>query len=169
MSKLCVSLPKPDRVLVVPVDASKTAGDEKPVPPGAAPRAAASPGPTAPVILVVEDDAALRWMLVRMLGTKYTVFVAADGREALDLLAQIPTVDGIVLDVMLPRLDGLVVGRRVKADHRMARVPILYLSAKNGALDIVAGINAGARHYITKPFLMADLLARLDSSVVHRS
>jgi DNA-binding response OmpR family regulator len=141
----------------------------EPAPLRAAPQPAASPGPNAPVLLVVEDEALVRWMLVRLLGATYTVFVASDGREALDLLAQIPIVDGIVLDVTLPGMDGLTVGRRVKADRRTAGVPIFYLSGKGGALDVIAGINAGARHYITKPFLMGDLLARLEASVVHRS
>jgi DNA-binding response OmpR family regulator len=121
------------------------------------------------VVLVVEDDAALRQMLVKLLGGKYTVFAASDGLEALDLLAQISVPDAVVLDVMMPRVDGLTLGRKLKADPRLSCVPILYLTAKNSALDVVAGINAGARHYVTKPFGTADLLAHLDHMVVRRS
>jgi DNA-binding response OmpR family regulator len=132
-------------------------------------RPEASPGPDAPVVLVVEDDAAVRQMLVKMLGVRYSVFAAADGMAAFDLLAQMPSVDAIVLDVMLPGVDGLTIGRKVKSDPRLQRVPILYLTAKDGLLDIVAGINAGARHYITKPFDMAALLARVEAMVVRRS
>jgi DNA-binding response OmpR family regulator len=128
-------------------------------------RPVASPGPNAPVVLVVEDEEELRLMLGKMLGGTFTVYAAVDGLAALDLLAQIPTPDAIVLDVMMPRLDGLAVGRSIKADPRLDRVPILYLTAKSGPYDIVAGINAGARHYLTKPFKMQDLLARLEAMV----
>jgi DNA-binding response OmpR family regulator len=121
------------------------------------------------VILVVEDDAEVRHLLVRALGDKYTVFAAADGLEALDLLAKIPSLDAVVLDVMLPQVDGLTVGRSMKADPRLERVPILYLSAKDRPLEIVAGINAGARHYMTKPFKMPDLLRRIGAMVVSHS
>ena len=106
-------------------------------------------------------------MLGKMLGGTFTVYAAVDGLAALDLLAQIPTPDAIVLDVMMPRLDGLAVGRSIKADPRLDRVPILYLTAKSGPYDIVAGINAGARHYLTKPFKMPELLARLNAMVAH--
>jgi DNA-binding response OmpR family regulator len=128
-------------------------------------RPVASPGPNAPVVLVVEDEDELRVMLAKMLGATFTVYAASDGLAALDLLAQIPTPDAIVLDVMMPRLDGLAVGKSIKTDPRLERVPILYLTAKTGPYDIVAGINAGARHYLTKPFKMPDLLARLNAMV----
>jgi CheY-like chemotaxis protein len=128
-------------------------------------RPVASPGPNAPIVLVVEDEEELRVMLGKMLGGTYTVYAAADGLAALDLLAQIPPPDAIVLDVMMPRLDGLAVGRSIKTDPRLDRVPILYLTAKAGPYDVIAGINAGARHYLTKPFKMPDLLARLNTMV----
>jgi DNA-binding response OmpR family regulator len=130
---------------------------------------AASPGATAPVLLIVEDDAAMRDMLAKMLGATYTVFVAPDGVTALEVLAQIKTPDGIVLDVMMPRIDGFELARRIKADPRLQRVPILFLTAKTGALDVIAGINAGARHYVTKPFKMPDLLARLGRMIGPRA
>jgi CheY-like chemotaxis protein len=126
-----------------------------------------SAGPDAPVIVVVEDDESVRMMLARLLGQKYTVYVASDGMAALDLLAQAPIPDAMVLDVMMPLLDGLTLGRAVRKDPRLAHVPIIYLTAKNSALDIVAGINAGARHYITKPFSGANLLARVDALLSH--
>jgi putative two-component system response regulator len=129
----------------------------------------ASPGPTAPVVLVVDDDAAMRTMLGNMLGATYTVHVARDGVAALELLAQLEPPDAILLDVMMPRIDGFELARRIKADPRLQRVPLLYLTAKTGALDVIAGINAGARHYLTKPFKMPDLLARVGRMVVIRS
>jgi DNA-binding response OmpR family regulator len=130
---------------------------------------AASPGAMAPVLLIVEDDAAMRDMLAKMLGATYTIFVAPDGVRALEILAQIGTPDGIVLDVMMPHIDGFELARRIKADHRLQRVPILFLTAKDGALDVIAGINAGARHYITKPFKMPDLIAHLGRMVGPRA
>jgi DNA-binding response OmpR family regulator len=130
-------------------------------------RPVASPGPNAPVVLVVEDEEELRLMLGKMLGGTFTVYAASDGLAALDLLAQIPRPDAIVLDVMMPRLDGLAVGRSIKSDPRLDQVPILYLTAKSGPYDIIAGINAGARHYLTKPFKMPELLARLNAMVAH--
>jgi len=113
------------------------------------------------VVVVVDDDVTMRVLVGRMLGETYTVYVAGDGITALEVLAQIEPPDAIVLDVMMPRLDGFGLGRRIKADPRLQRVPILYLTAKTGPLDVIAGINAGARHYLTKPFKMPDLLARI--------
>jgi DNA-binding response OmpR family regulator len=143
-----------------------------PVPAGAARpavRPLASPGPAAPVVVVVEDDESVRLMVVRLLGHRYTVYAAADGMAALELLTQTPVPDAIILDVMMPLLDGLSVGRAVRKDPRLKRVPIIYLTAKGGAMDVVAGINAGARHYITKPFTVANLLARVDAVVARHS
>ena len=111
----------------------------------------------------------MRDMLAKMRGATYTVFVAPDGVTALEVLAQIKTPDGIVLDVMMPRIDGFELARRIKADPRLQRVPILFLTAKTGALDVIAGINAGARHYVTKPFKMPDLLARLGRMIGPRA
>ncbi|HEY5240820.1 MAG TPA: response regulator [Polyangiaceae bacterium] len=144
-------------------------GKRRPLGPSVPPPATTFAGPSAPVLLVVEDDEAMRTMLARMLGDKYTVFAAADGVAALDLLAQIQTPDAIVLDVMMPRIDGFELARRIKADPKLQRVPILYLTAKAGPLDVIAGINAGARHYLTKPFKMPELLERLGRMVVPRS
>jgi CheY-like chemotaxis protein len=143
-------------------------GERRPLGPSVHPPASAYAGPSAPV-LVVDDEEAMRVMLAKMLGEKYTVFTAADGVAALDLLAQIQTPDAIVLDVMMPRIDGFELARRIKANPKLQRVPILYLTAKTGPLDVIAGINAGARHYITKPFKMPDLLERLGRMVVPRS
>jgi CheY-like chemotaxis protein len=128
----------------------------------------ASSGAKTHMILVVEDDDTMRAMLSKMLGEKYRVFDAADGIAALDLLARIPTPDAILLDVMMPRVDGFELARRIKADPRLQRVPFLFLTARTGVLDITAGINTGARHYLAKPFKMPDLLARLDRMVVPR-
>jgi DNA-binding response OmpR family regulator len=100
-----------------------------------------------------------------MLGHKYTVFVASDGLQALDILAQIPNPAAIILDIAMPHVDGLTVSRRIKANRRTQMVPILFLTARAGVGDVIAGINAGARHYMTKPLSRSDLLAHVDALV----
>jgi CheY-like chemotaxis protein len=149
--------------------------DEGPVPsihppPPPPRRAAAAPKPAsvhkdanAPVVLVVEDDASIRSMIVRALGLTYTVFEAEDGFVALETLAQIPPPACVVSDWMMPRLDGLELAKRVRADKNLKWTPVVLLTAKNHPLDVVQGINAGARHYLAKPFKMKELLEKVAS------
>jgi CheY-like chemotaxis protein len=117
--------------------------------------------PNAPVVLVVEDDASIRAMTVRALGLTYTVYEADDGLAALDLLAQIPPPACIVSDWMMPRVDGLELAKKVRADKNLKWTPLILLTAKNHPLDVVQGINAGARHYLPKPFKMKELLDKV--------
>jgi DNA-binding response OmpR family regulator len=112
-------------------------------------------------ILVVEDDDALRQILIHALGAWYGVYEACDGIVALRLLAQIPPPDLVVCDVMMPRVDGFEFARRMRGKKELARVPLIFLTAKTGVSDIVEGINSGARHYLPKPFKLADLLTRV--------
>jgi len=116
-------------------------------------------------ILVVDDDAAVREALRRALGLeRYEVELAGDGAEALERLAGEPDVDAaeidaMVLDVSMPRLDGLEVCRRLrKAGNPL---PILMLTARDEVADRVAGLDAGADDYVVKPFALEELLARL--------
>jgi DNA-binding response OmpR family regulator len=110
-------------------------------------------------ILVVDDDRSVRESLRRSLAFNgYQVELASDGQAALDsVLAQRP--DAMVLDVMMPRLDGLEVCRRMRAAGD--ELPILVLTARDAVSDRVAGLDAGADDYLTKPFSFAELLARL--------
>ncbi len=117
----------------------------------------------APVVLVVEDDASIRTMIVRALGLSYTVFEADDGLAALDVLAQIPPPACIVSDWMMPRLDGVELAKKVRADKNLKWTPVVLLTAKNHPLDVIQGINAGARHYLAKPFKMKELLEKVAS------
>ena len=117
----------------------------------------------APVVLVVEDDASIRAMIVRALGLSYTVFEADDGQEALEVLAQIPPPACIVSDWMMPRVDGLTLAKAVRADKNLKWSAFVLLTAKNHPLDVVQGINAGARHYLAKPFKMKELLEKVAS------
>jgi two-component system, OmpR family, response regulator MprA len=110
-------------------------------------------------ILVVDDDRAVRDSLRRSLQFNgYDVDVAADGAEA---LARVPTTtpDAMVIDVMMPRLDGLETTRALRAAGN--DVPILVLTARDSVTDRVAGLDAGADDYLTKPFALEELLARL--------
>jgi two-component system response regulator MprA len=110
-------------------------------------------------ILVVDDDRAVRESLRRSLQFNgYDVDVAADGAEA---LARVPSTspDALVIDVMMPRLDGLEATRALRAAGN--DVPILVLTARDSVTDRVAGLDAGADDYLTKPFALEELLARL--------
>ncbi len=120
-----------------------------------------SPGDGAPVVMVVDDDPDIRAMIVRALGLTHTVYEASDGMEARAVLEVIPVPDAIVCDIMMPRLDGLTLAQHLRKDKALKRVPILFLTAKSGALDVIAGINVGARHYVTKPFKVADLVSKV--------
>src|ERR1700693_347739 len=110
-------------------------------------------------ILVVEDDAKMAELLRRgLVGKGHTVDVASDGIKGLEKSQTLPF-DAIVLDVMLPGMDGLHVARRLRADG--VRVPILMLTARDSMLDIVRGLDVGADDYLTKPFSFEVLAARL--------
>ncbi|MFM9377501.1 response regulator transcription factor [Gordonia sp. VNK21] len=110
-------------------------------------------------ILVVDDDRAVRESLRRSLTFNgYTVETAGDGLEALEkVVADRP--DLMVLDVMMPRLDGLEVCRRLRSAGD--DLPILVLTARDSVSERVAGLDAGADDYLPKPFAMEELLARL--------
>ena len=110
-------------------------------------------------ILVVDDDRAVRESLRRSLQFNgYQVELAADGQQALDAVTtQRP--DAMVLDVMMPRLDGLEVCRRLRGTGD--DLPILVLTARDAVSDRVAGLDAGADDYLPKPFALEELLARL--------
>ena len=112
-------------------------------------------------ILVVDDDAAVREALRRALQLEgYEVELAGDGAEALDRL-KLDSVepDARVLDVSMPRLDGLEVCRRLRRGG--SRIPVLMLTARDEVVDRVAGLDAGADDYVVKPFALEELLARL--------
>ncbi len=110
-------------------------------------------------VLIVEDDAKVRTALARALNFEgYDVATANDGAEALErVLTEVP--DAIVLDVMMPQVDGLEATRRLRA--RGDDTPILMLTARHEVSDRVAGLDAGADDYLVKPFALEELLARL--------
>jgi two-component system response regulator MprA len=110
-------------------------------------------------VLVVDDDDAVRASLERALEVeRYEVDVAADGREALDRMAD-ARYDAVVLDVAMPVMDGLEACRRIRAAGD--RTPVLMLTARDAIDDRVEGLDAGADDYLVKPFALRELHARL--------
>jgi two-component system response regulator MprA len=110
-------------------------------------------------ILVVDDDRAVRESLRRSLAFNgYTVDLAQDGQEALEMITS-ERPDALVLDVMMPRMDGLQVCRHLRSTGD--DLPILVLTARDSVSERVAGLDAGADDYLPKPFALEELLARM--------
>src|SRR5919112_820290 len=110
-------------------------------------------------VLIVDDEPAVRAALDRALRLdRYEIELAGDGREALDRLAETRH-DAVVLDVMMPGIDGLEVCRRLR--EAGDRTPVLMLTARDAVDDRVAGLDAGADDYLVKPFALKELKARL--------
>ena len=117
-------------------------------------------------ILVVEDEQRLAFLLRRvLLEERHTVDLAYDGQTGLDL-ALSDTYDVVILDVMLPGLDGLEVCRQMRAERIMT--PVLMLTARGAVEDRVVGLNVGADDYLVKPFAMEELLARINALLRRR-
>ncbi len=117
------------------------------------------PDTAKPRVLVVDDDKAVRESLRRSLEFNgYDVALASDGAEALAVLGSSHP-DVVVMDVMMPRLDGIETTRALRAAGH--DVPILVLTARDAVGDRVEGLDAGADDYLTKPFALQELLARL--------
>lgn len=121
-----------------------------------------------PLILVVEDDADMRQLIVDYLGrARLHAQGAGDGEEmAQALQSQRP--DLIVMDIMLPGTDGLALCQQLRSDPATAGLPIIMLTARDGALDRVVGLELGADDYLSKPFEPMELLARI-KAVLRRS
>ncbi len=117
-------------------------------------------------ILVVEDEQRLAFLLRRVLmEERHTVDLAHDGHTGL-ALALSDTYDTVILDVMLPGLDGLEICRQMRAEHIMT--PVLMLTARGAVEDRVMGLNVGADDYLVKPFAMEELLARINALLRRR-
>jgi two-component system response regulator MprA len=111
-------------------------------------------------ILIVDDERAVRESLQRALELEgYEIELAADGREALERLGTDGHVDAVLLDVLMPGMDGLEVCRTIRRSGNP--VPVLMLTARTQVEDRVEGLDAGADDYVTKPFALEELLARL--------
>ena len=120
------------------------------------------PGST---VLVVDDDPVIQKLLqVNFEMEGYSVITAGDGEEGL-AKAQAEHPDAVVLDVMMPKMDGLEVARRLKGDPDTQSIPIILLSAKAQQADIQAGTATGAEDYLTKPFDPLELLQRVGTLI----
>ena len=119
-------------------------------------------------VLVVEDEEDIRELVsYHLLKEGYQVAGVASGEEALATATAQPP-DLILLDLMLPDLDGLTVCQRLRAEPRTKAVPIVMLTAKGEESDIVGGLNLGANDYVTKPFSPKVLMARVRAVLRHR-
>src|SRR5258706_14936027 len=110
-------------------------------------------------ILVVEDDVAIAELLSRALGQLYEVSVVHDGGIAVERAIEYKP-DVILLDVNLPNKDGLSIAQSLKGSP-LSKTPIIFLTAQDKPFDVVKGIQAGAKHYITKPFKLDDVLGKV--------
>lgn len=115
-----------------------------------------------PTVLVVEDDVHIAHVLSFMLERQgYQVTHAADGRAAVEHVASQPPPDLVLLDVMLPYVDGFEIVRVIRTQAGWETTPVIMLTAKNTERDTVRALEAGANDFIIKPFQPQDLLARL--------
>lgn len=110
-------------------------------------------------ILVCDDDEGIRELLAVTLELDHDVVLAVNGKDALEQLAAGTSVDVIVLDAMMPELDGVETLRRLRVDPELADLPVVMLSARVSEQDLTLGFGAGADEYVTKPFDPAELEA----------
>ena len=122
-----------------------------------------------PVILVAEDDPDLQSLLRHALESDgYGVCIAADGQEALDQYDALSP-DLLVLDIMMPRLSGFEVLRELRGDDaRRQDVPVLVLTSRSGEDDVLTGFELGVDDYLTKPFVVSELRARVRALLARR-
>lgn len=116
-------------------------------------------------ILVVDDEPAIRTMVARVLGTQYHVTAAPGAHEALAIAAKIDRISLLILDVMMPGMDGFDLAKQLRLLPSCTKAPIMFLTARDAAGDKIKGIQAGARNYITKPFSIDDLKARVKKAI----
>ena len=125
-------------------------------------RNASTPARRSKRVLVVDDELDLNELIsLNLQRNGFDVICAFNGNDAIDR-ARAEQPDVIVLDIMLPGIDGTEVTRQLKADPKTAQVPIIMLTAKSEETDVIVGLKLGADDYVTKPFSMKILLARIE-------
>jgi DNA-binding response OmpR family regulator len=134
---------------------------QPPPPPRPPPQPPGAAQANRPKLLIVEDDEDLLRMMFRMLSQIADVTTATDGEHAWNLLLQGPLPQLVITDWMMPRKDGLTLVKEMKSHEQMKNIPVVLLTAKSAPRDVIAGINSGARHYLTKPFKPDDLIGKV--------
>ncbi len=119
----------------------------------------------ASAILIVEDNADLRRMLVNILHGRYVVYEAADGNSALRVLEEKEEIDLVLSDIMMPGMDGHELLRRIRSDERFDSLPVIFLTARADNFMKAEGLDLGATDYVTKPFNSGELLLRIRNQV----
>jgi DNA-binding response OmpR family regulator len=121
-----------------------------------------------PIVLVADDDEDILELIVfRLERSGYTVLQARDGAEALEL-ARRSRPDLAVLDVMMPKLDGFELTRRLREDESTSKMPIILLTARTQEADVERGFDAGADDYLRKPFSPQELRSRVQAILGRR-
>jgi signal transduction histidine kinase/ligand-binding sensor domain-containing protein/DNA-binding response OmpR family regulator len=151
---------QPVRETVVPTDAALAASPSEEL--------SGRNGQRKPVLLVVEDNEDFRFYLKDNLSRQYTILEATNGKEGWQLV-QIHLPDLVVSDVMMPELDGISLCRRIKAERRTAHIPVLLLTARSAEEQRLEGFETGASDYITKPFNVEILHARIRNLIAQQN
>ena len=119
----------------------------------------------AQTILVVEDESQVRMLLAKLLEKNdYEVSTASDGLEAMKYLEE-SRPDLMLVDVMMPRLDGFSLVKAIRYNPENRSIPIIFLTAKTDARSMIEGINVGAKFFLTKPFQIGDVLAKIKKAL----
>ncbi len=116
-------------------------------------------------ILVLEDEPAVQTLIYKQLMAQgFEVTVAGDGLDGLMKLESVKP-DLIICDVMMPNLDGMEFVKAIKGHNNTQKIPVIFLTAKTDPRSMIDGINVGARFYVTKPFQLDDLLAKISRAL----
>ena len=124
---------------------------------------AAQPSPTAARrVLMIDDDPVMRKLIIEMLGHRYQVMVSSNGLELPRLMTEFVP-DLVLLDVMMPWVNGLQICRTIKSNSVWKKVPIIFISGRKKPADVELGMKQGADAYLTKPFSMVELLHQIQT------
>jgi len=117
------------------------------------------------VILSADDESTNRMIIETYFNKEYTLLSATNGKEALDIFLKTPNIDLILLDIMMPEMDGITVCEEIRKTDKGKDIPIIFLSAKSDTDDIIKGLDKGGNDYLSKPFRPAELKARVKSQL----
>ena len=118
-----------------------------------------------PRVLIVDDDVDLLSSLQELLTPLADVSLACDGEQALEVMRRGPVPDLVITDLTMPNKDGWTLSHEMKQEGELAKIPVIMLTAQNAPGDVIAGINAGARQYITKPFTPDELFGKVKEAL----